>query len=846
MLPIDACLPDVVRAIAAGKPVILQAPPGAGKTTGVPPALLQSSTLPPGQILLLQPRRLAARAAARRLAAMVDQPVGQTYGYHVRFDRQVRRDTSVIAMTTGILLQRLNADPLLEDVACVIVDEFHERSLDVDLALGMLQRIRTSLRPELRLVVMSATLETEPVARLLKDAVTVKSEGRAFDVQIHYQDSVRREPVEDQVADVLPEALRESDGDVLVFLPGVGEIHRTAAQIQRRSEFAALHVCKLYGDLTPGDQDAVLSPSDRRKVVLSTNVAETSVTIEGITAVIDSGLARVMQFNAAVGIPGLQLQPISKASADQRAGRAGRTAPGICFRLWPAAMHRSRPDHTSPEVLRSDLCGAVLTLAAWGERDVFEFPWVTAPAEAAVRRSRHLLERFGAVDRSGSITTLGRAMVSLPVHPRLARLLVAASQYDCLQAACLAAALLSERDPFLTRSSLELQSGKRSIESDLLERVQRLQRFLDGGNDPMLHGIAAKNIGKVAKHLSRAITDQPASPTGDSPLSPDERFSRALLAAYPDRLARRREPGSPKGIMVGGKGVTLDRQSTVHHSPLFLCVDVDDRSEETLVRIASEVDETWLPSEWLQRKRQLRFDPTLQAVVAREQLRFDDLVLRESPAECTPDDETAQLLFDSAADRLDRILDAQGKTTQSFLTRWRFLSEHLQLSDDEGSGAAIPPFDPMRLHEQLRMFCRDRTSIKQLMDAPWLDHLRGGFTYEQLQFLDRQAPETLEVPSGNRIRVEYAPGAPPRLSVRIQELYGWQTAPRLAGGKIPLQLQLLGPNHRPQQVTDDLQSFWENTYPAVRKELKRRYAKHHWPDAPANATPTRNGLKPRS
>src|SRR6056297_2147080 len=374
-LPINECLDQVIARLRGDRPVVLRAPPGAGKTTGVPPALLRHDAVD-GQILLLQPRRLAARAAAHRLSQLAGERVAETFGYHVRFDRAVGANTRVVAMTTGVLLRQLTADPFLEHVGCVILDEFHERSLEIDLALGMLQRLRTTVRPELKLVVMSATLETEPVERLLGDAVVIESRGRAFEVEVRYDKSLKRpstkpSAIAEQVAGRMSDALRSIDGDVLVFLPGVGEIHRTADSISALARKHQADVFKLYGELSPQQQDAVLAPSPSRKIVLATNVAETSVTIPGVTSVIDSGLARVMQFDPAVGLPSLRLQPISKASADQRAGRAGRTAPGICYRLWPEAMHRSRPDHTPPEIAVADLSSAVLTLAAWGERDVF-------------------------------------------------------------------------------------------------------------------------------------------------------------------------------------------------------------------------------------------------------------------------------------------------------------------------------------------------------------------------------------------------------------------------------------------------------------------------------------------
>lgn len=431
-----------------GSSVVLKAPPGAGKTTGVPPHLIRSSVGGDGKILLIQPRRLAARSAAARLARVIGTPLGQAVGYQVRFDNQVTRDTRLIAMTTGILIRRLQDDPLLDDVSCVLLDEFHERSLDVDLALGMLHRIRTTMRPELRLVVMSATLDPQPIADFLGDAVCVTSQGRAFPVDIRYTKMVSRDRIGDQVAAALPGALRATDGHVLVFLPGVGEIHSTKRVIEQKRLDRDAVVLELYGDLSPADQDAVIGDSTARKIILATNVAETSITIPGVTAVIDSGVARVMRFDSQVGLPKLMLEPVSQASADQRAGRAGRTGPGICFRLWPSAMQRSRRTADTPEIQRGDLSGAVLTLANWGEKDVAAFPWLTPPPTESVETATRLLNRLDAIDHAGNVTAIGKSMAALPLHPRLARFMIEAARRSVVDEAAIAAALLTERDPF--------------------------------------------------------------------------------------------------------------------------------------------------------------------------------------------------------------------------------------------------------------------------------------------------------------------------------------------------------------------------------------------------------------
>ena len=847
-LPVEDCLPDLITAIQSQRPVILRAPPGAGKTTGVPPALLRSGCVPEGKILLLQPRRIAARAAAHRLSHLADEPVGRTYGYHVRFDRKLSKQTRVISMTTGILLRQMTDDPLLDDVGCVILDEFHERSLELDLALGMLERVRASLREDLRLIVMSATLETKPIERLIPGSVTIESLGRAFDVDVAYDETLERkrqtrDEIARSVAAKLPDALTQSDGDILAFLPGVAEIHRAAEMIGDLAAAHSIQVCKLYGDLSPAEQDAVLTMSDRRKVVLATNVAETSITIPGITCVIDTGLARSLRYDTSVGISSLQLGPISKASADQRAGRAGRTAPGVCFRLWPRALQRSRPDHTPPEVASADLSSALLMLAAWAERDVFQFPWVTTPTRHAVESAHNLLVLLGAVDDSLQLTELGTRMNALPLHPRLARLMLSAQQHRCAHEASIAAALLSERDPFDRDVDIRATS-QISVESDLIDRVVRLKRFFDGASDSAIHRGAAKQIKRVSQALQRASGLDSSTPPEESSSDLEESLTRSLLAAFPDRLAKRRVSDSSSGLMVGARGVRLDRSSSVRTSEYFLCINVDGQGDESRVRLASGVERNWLPAEHLRLAREVFFDEARQAIIARDRTCFLDLVIDESPAECPSDASTAALLFEHAQRQIESVLPAKDQQLQGFLARWRFLAEHLGDSN-EARADHLPSTVDVALANVLKEFCRTRTSFKELSAAPWLDHLKGSFSYEQLQWFQQQAPESMEVPSGNRIRLSYAAGKPPVLAVRIQEVFGWAKTPRLAGGAVPVQLHLLGPNHRPQQITDDLESFWQTTYSEVRKELKRRYSKHHWPDDPWSATATRNGLKPK-
>jgi len=835
-LPVFDCLPEILQAVAASIPVVLKAPPGAGKTTGVPPELIRHHVAGDGQILLIQPRRLAARAAASQIAHRLQTAVGARVGYHVRFDKKFSDHTQLIAMTTGMLLRRLTIDPLLENVSCVILDEFHERSLEIDLALGMLQRVRSALRPELKLIVMSATLEPEPIVAFLGDAQAVTSLGRSFPVRIEHTGASSRDRVADQVVAMLPKVLSATSGHVLIFLPGVGEIRSTRRAIEslRFRDHAELY--DLYGSMSPQDQDRVLQPSTTRKIILATNVAETSVTIAGVTAVIDSGLARVLSFDSQVGLPKLQLEPISQASAQQRAGRAGRTEPGVCYRLWPEVSHRARRAADLPEIQRADFSAAMLTLAAWGEQDVFDFPWLTPPTIEAVEAARVLLRRLDAIDDQNRITDLGQQMIALPLHPRLSRLVIEAAKYDDLDRASVAAALLTERDPFRdTNFSSSATSDQASADQacDLLERVSRLQSF-QHGNDSSANPIAAREVLRAAGQIARLI-DRPNQILS---IASDETFKRSLLAAYPDRLARRRRPGDDRGIMVGGRGVKIEPRSTCRGGELFLCLDVDSGGTEARVRMASSIDESWLDPCRIQAVDEPFFHPTLNAVVARRRRYFEDLMLNESPIACEPTPATAELLADHAFRNLSNLFPSGDTEASRFIDRVRFLTATLAPPD-------LMPLDEAAVKAVLLELCQSRTSIAELRTAPWNDHLRGRYDYQQLQWIDRHAPTKIKVPSGNSITIHYADGKRPWMEVKIQELFGWKETPRVAAGKIPIQLHLLGPNQRPQQITEDLENFWKETYTIVRKELKRRYPRHHWPDDPTTASATPRGLKPK-
>lgn len=829
-LPIDAVLPQLEAALREHPCVVLQAPTGAGKTTRVPPALLDAGFPPSGRIILVEPRRLAARAAARRMAQERGQPLGDDVGYHVRFDRVAGPRTRIVAVTEGVLLRQLLDNPFLESTGIVIFDEFHERSLNSDLALGMVRLVQQTVRPDLRVVVMSATLASETVAAYLGGCPIVKSEGRLFPVEVRYEPKPHKQPLSEAITQAVERLLDQTAGDVLVFLPGWHEIRHTARLLEPLEQARDLALAPLHGDLAPERQDEALLRGPRRRIVLATNVAETSVTVEGITGVIDSGLARQLTFDPRLGLDRLQLTPISQASAAQRAGRAGRLQPGICIRLWSEANHRLRPEHTEPEIRRVDLAGAVLHLACLGEAELARFPWLEAPREASVRQALDLLRRLGALSGSAP-TELGRTIARLPVHPRLGRMLVEGQRRGDAERAAVAAALLSERDPFTAAVGEPLDPLAASC--DLLDRIEALEAFDHQGRCVTgLHRVAAKSLLRVRdqylRELRGAVRQAPStfSATADS----ESGLPRALLAGFPERLVRRRAIGSRRGVLVGGRGVRLANQRGVGEGELFLAIDVEDRPQEALVRRAVAVQRDWLPVELLNDSIDVIFDDETERVVARRRLRYLDLLLEESPAAPTDPEQVTRTLCAAAAAMLDRVLPAADSPAGRFLVRVRCLKEWMP--DLNLSG-----FDEAQLRDMLPWLCPGRRSFAELRDGPWLDLLTGALTPQQRRLLDREAPDRLEVPSGSRIQVQYELGKPPVLAVRIQELFGLRATPRLAGGRVAVLLHLLAPSQRPQQVTDDLASFWSNVYPKIRKELRARYPKHAWPEDPLTAAP---------
>ncbi len=834
-LPVVAVLPDVLSALKRGSSVVLKAPTGAGKTTQVPPALLDAGYAERGLIVMLEPRRLAAQTSARWMAANRNEPVGRTFGYHIRFDRQASRDTRVLVVTEGVFLRMLLDDPLLEQIAVVVFDEFHERSLHSDLALALTRRLQTQFRPELKLVVMSATFDPDVIAKFL-DCPVVSCEGRLFPVDVRYLRFPSQQPMHLEAAAGVASIASTTPGDVLVFLPGVGEIRRTRRELEQLAETFQFDLLELYGELPAERQEAALRPRDRRKVILATNVAETSVTIPGVTAVVDTGFARTMRCDPSVGLNRLELTRISRESADQRAGRAGRTEAGVCLRLWSADEWRMFKEHEVPEVARLDLTGAVLQLHAWGESDVRAFPWFQPPPLAALDQAESLLRRLGALSENG-ITDLGRSLARLPVHPRLARLLVEGQQRGCVELAAIAAALLSERDPMLREESR--RQAHHVSSSDVLDRVQALEAFSQSRVCDSVVGSlnigAAEHVLRVRDQLLRELRDTVDSSrsTASARGPADQRMLRALVAAYPDRVARRRDKQGPKGVMVGGRGVRLAEWSAVRDGDLFLCVDIEEvGTTEALVRQASRVEREWLPPDLVRSQVEVEFAAERERVVAFLRSRYEDLLLDEAATDAPDSVEVAELLAQAAAGQLNRALPLLDEPIAQFLARVRCLDQWLP-------ELQLPKIGEAELRSLLPQLARGRRSFAELRKAPLLGFLRQLLSPAQLAALDREAPESISAASGSRIRLHYEVGRPPIMPVRIQEMFGQLDTPRVAAGRISVLLHLLAPNMRPQQVTDDLRGFWERTYPIVRKELRRRYPKHSWPDNPAQAQPER-------
>lgn len=835
-LPIDEILPELLETLEHSPSAVIQAPPGAGKTTRVPLALLDAHFLKNGKIIMLEPRRLAAVNAARWMAASLGEEAGRTVGYQIRFERKVSGATRIEVVTEGILTRRLQNDPLLEGVGVVIFDEFHERSLVADTALALCLDARQGLREDLRIIIMSATLEGEPVASLLGDAPILTSQGRSFPVEVRYLPQEVEGDIARAAAGAVRTTLRETEGDILVFLPGGGEIRRCQRLLADAADIQPPpFVCPLYGDLPFAEQERAIMPGERRKVVLATNIAETSLTIQGVRVVIDAGLTRQLRFDPATGLDRLVTVRLSAASAAQRAGRAGRLAPGICYRLWTEHTQRALVPFTLPEIRTADLTGLALELALWGVRDPPSLSWLDPPPEASLSEGRRLLERLGALDRSGAITPHGRAMALLPLHPRLAHMLLRGKERGLGALACDIAALLSERD--IARSAPG-PGHKYVSDSDMADRVELLERWRGGRglsagmeeSDPH----ACRSVDRVARHLRHLLG------AGDSREAVSAQAAGRLLAlAYPDRIARQREPGSDRYLLANGRGGCLSPRSAVRGRE-FIVAAVTEGGEagDGLIHLASALSLDDIRKECASaviRQRVVAWDRGEGRVVAREEERLGALVLSSSQVVATPDELHGALLAGLREAGLS-VLNWSEQAEQ-FLARARFIGGHGPVGEwPDLSDAHVAETIP----DWLGPWLAGVRSLAGVAGIDLLPPLKGLFSREQLKRIEEGAPTHLTVPSGSRPPLRYSGEEPPVLEVKLQELFGLAETPTVAWGRVAVVLHLLSPARRPVQVTRDLKGFWNGAYQEVRKELKGRYPKHPWPEDPWSAAPTKH------
>jgi ATP-dependent RNA helicase HrpB len=830
--PIDTVLPDLKQAVTRNSSAVLHAPPGAGKTTRVPLALLDAVAAEQGRIVMLEPRRIAAVSAARWMARTLGEEVGQTVGYTIRFDSRVSESTRVEVVTEGILTRRIQSDPGLDGVAMVIFDEFHERSLHADLALALCLDIRKALREDLRILVMSATLDCGPVASLLGDAPVITAGGKAFPVEERYVAGNRDKHLTERVADAVKNAVKETEGDILVFLPGSGEIRSCADKLRllKDSTGSAISLHPLYGDLPFEDQERAILPSKERKIVLATNIAETSLTIEGVSVVIDSGLTRRLQYDASTGMNRLMTVSVSQASAAQRKGRAGRLGPGVCYRLYSRQAYQAMVPFAPPEMLISDLSSLALELAVWGVRDPSDLSWLDPPPAAAWESARRLLRELGALDRTGSVTPEGKTMARLPLHPRLARLMLRASDLGSPRLGADLAALLSERDILRRNEPLRFKGG----EPDITERVEMLHGARKGeeifGTDPW----ALRAVEKTSAQLLR-LTHGRSKAAYKENADPDT-ITRLLISGFPDRLAKRREEGGGRFLLSQGRGVRLSPESSLSGSTFIvaLTLDAGEKAEGT-VYIAAPVTGEVIREECtgqIKIVRRVEWDKVQKRIAATTEERIGSVLLSERPF--NPSDDECLPLFCEAI-RSDIAMLNFSREARQFQARvalmhkvfpeeeWQDLSDKRLASSPE---------------EWLLPWLAGIRRAQELSSLDLLPALKGQLSWERLRLLDERAPVSIAVPSGHRVHLDYT-GDTPVLAVKLQEMFGLADTPEIAGGRVKVLLHLLSPARRPIQITQDLKGFWNRGYQEVKKELKGRYPKHPWPNDPWNAVPTR-------
>jgi ATP-dependent helicase HrpB len=863
-LPIDSRLAELVGSLHSHPSLVIVAAPGAGKTTRFPPALLRDLMAHDGksEIWVLEPRRLAAKAAATRIAFENGWKLGEEVGYQVRFEKSVSKKTRLRVVTEGILNRRLQSDPLLEGIGAVVLDEFHERSWHTDLALALLRELQREVRPDLRIIVMSATLEAEPVSKFLQNCPIANVPGLLHPVEIrHSRDPLLLQPtgsfsgakrpgseISERISLLVESILMmpepSAQGNILIFLPGAREI---TGQIDALYEIAKRSDCELiplHGSLTLEEQNRAILPSGRRKIICATNIAETSLTLDGVSVVIDSGLARVMKQNQ-LGLPQLSLSKISLSSARQRTGRAGRQMPGLCFRLWTKNDELSFPEFDIPELHRMDLSEPILLLASMGVRQPENWTWFDSPPIQALAQAKSVLLQIGAIKENGELTSLGAQIRHLPLHPRLACLLLASHQMNKLELGTEMVALLSERD--ILQNSRGLQNST-SEESDV---VLRWHHFKDGRNHPSVHSFAKANVQRVQKQLLRdAENDMHHWPTPkreNEDLAIEEIIEKLVFMAYPDRLARRRRTGEPRALSLDGQGLVLAENSCVRKSELFVCLDAmppspfeSGTAREPKISMASRVDAKWVtehfqnqPGQKLEKRVEPFYDEASGKILVREMTAVGAIALDEPRIRKATPDESAVLLQNQIFEKWPQLLAAHPRALK-WWDRIAFAKIHF-------ANLGWPEPNEMILRSVIENLCMGETAYSDIVRKDPLTYFEMLLTPEMKKLLQNEAPETVLVPSGSQIAVEYPEGQNPFLQVRLQEIFGWQQAPRLAGGKVNLVLHLLAPNYRPTQVTSDLASFWKTAYFEVRRELKARYPKHSWPEDPLTAPAKRKG-----
>jgi len=847
LLPIEPVIPELRRALRDATSAVLQAPPGAGKTTRVPVTLLDEPWLGGRKIVMLEPRRIAARAAARFMSAARGEPVGGTIGFRVRMETRIGPRTRIEVVTEGVLTRMLQNDPALEDVGMVIFDEFHERSLHADLGLALTLQSRAVLRPDLRILVMSATLDGAPIAELLGGSPVVTSEGRAFPVVTRYLDRPADRRVEGAVARAVRDAVAHDDGDILVFLPGAAEIGRTAALLGRDTFPPGVDVMPLYGALPPDAQDRAIAPSlpGRRKIVLSTSIAETSLTIDGVRIVVDCGLARVPRFSPRTGMTRLETVRVSGAAADQRRGRAGRLAPGVCYRLWPEHEQHHLVSHAAPEILEADLAPLALELAAVGISDTAALRWLTPPPSAAFAQARALLAQLGALDADGRISSHGRSMASLPAHPRLAHLVIRGAELGAPNVACDVAAVLGDRDI--------LRAERAGADVDLTLRVDALR---DDGAGAAARGLSAdrdaiRRARAEAQDLLRQLGAMPnvragrkahATPSAPADTTSPPSIGALVALAYPDRIAQQRAGQPGRYALRGGGGAVLAEAQHLTTALYLAIADLDGQRQDSRIYLAAPLDLDEIEAHFacdIVEEDVIEWNADDAIVVARRRRMLGALVLGDAPLRDPDPQRVASVLLDGL---MRDGISALGWTESARRVRQRiaFLRAH---------DPAWPDVSDQALASRMRDWLTSHViGMRRAEQVRALDP--GAMLLDQLDWrqraaLDELAPTHLTVPSGSRIAVDYTDPEAPVLAVRLQEMFGLAETPRVAGGRVPVVLHLLSPARRPVQVTRDLAGFWRTTYFDVRKDLRGRYPKHHWPENPLEA-PAVRGVKRRS